>query len=643
MFLRNIILFPWEVFFVKKKYGSVVWITAAALLTALEIVLNRFCSVNTMGLKIGFAFIPPTVAAIMFGPGTGALVWALSDLLGAVLFPIGPYHPGFTACAALMGAVSGLLLCREPANVRRESERGTFIFSLSRKKVRLFPNVVAAVLINCLVLGLTVNTAWVSMLYGKRTYLGWLTYRLSEYAVLVPVQIVIIPILIKLCEMLSRQLTAGKGARETEKMSYDEAMRYIHSVSWKGSRPGLERIRELCRLLGDPQRGMKFIHVAGTNGKGSVCAMTASVLRASGLKTGLFTSPYVSFFEERIQVDGEPIPKDRLAEVTAKVKKCADKMEDSPTEFELLTAIGFVYFREAGCDAVVLEVGLGGRLDSTNVIEDPVLSVITGIDLDHTEVLGSTLGEIAGEKGGIIKPGRPVVVAECPTEAEAVLRRMAEERGSEFIPVNYSRISGVASSLEGSTFDMEPYGKLSVSLAGIYQIKNAAVVVTAAEVIRREGFSIADGDIAKGLASAKWPARFEILSRDPLVIYDGAHNPNGIAALCENIRILCGGRVVLVTGVMADKDYRPMAEAISPLTEKVFAVTPGNPRALDAEKLAGVYAAAGADAVPCAAVDEGIRLAAEEGRRTGLPVVVSGTLYMYAEAAPAVRRICGME
>lgn len=642
MFLRNIILFPWEVFFVRKKYGNVVWITTAALLVALEIVLNRFGSINTMGLKIGLAFIPPTMAAIMFGPATGALVWALSDLLGAILFPSGPYHPGFTACAALMGLVSGLLLCREPVSIRRESERGRFIFDLSRKKVRIFPNVVVTVLINCLILGLTVNTAWISMLYGKRTYLEWFLFRLGEYAVLVPVQIIIIPILIKLCDLLSRQF-ARRGAREPEKMTYDEALSYIHSVSWKGSRPGLERIRELCRLLGDPQRGMKFVHVAGTNGKGSVCAMTASVLRASGLKTGLFTSPYVSFFEERIQVDGEPIPKDRLAEVTAKVKRCADKMEDSPTEFELLTAIGFVYFRETGCDAVVLEVGLGGRLDSTNVIEEPVLSVITGIDLDHTEVLGSTLGEIAAEKGGIIKPGRPVVAAECPAEAEEVLRRIAEERGSEFIPVDYSRISGAVSSLDGSTFDLAPYGKMSVSLAGVYQIKNAAVVVTAAEAIRKEGFSVTDGNVAAGLASAKWPARFETLSRDPLVIYDGAHNPNGVAALCENVRTLCGGRVILVTGVMADKDYRPMAEELSPLTEKVFTVTPGNPRALDAEKLAGVYSAAGADAVPCAAVDEGIRLAAEEGRRTGLPVVISGTLYMYAEAAPAVRRICGLE
>ena len=642
MFLRNIILFPWEVFFVRKKYGNVVWITTAALLVALEIVLNRFGSINTMGLKIGLAFIPPTMAAIMFGPATGALVWALSDLLGAILFPSGPYHPGFTACAALMGLVSGLLLCREPVSIRRESERGRFIFDLSRKKVRIFPNVVAAVAVNCLILGLTVNTAWISMLYGKRTYLEWFLFRLGEYAVLVPVQIVVIPILIKLCDLLSRQF-ARRGARGPEKMTYDEALSYIHSVSWKGSRPGLERIRELCRLLGDPQRGMKFVHVAGTNGKGSVCAMTASVLRASGLKTGLFTSPYVSFFEERIQVDGEPIPKDRLAEVTAKVKRCADKMEDSPTEFELLTAIGFVYFREAGCDVVVLEVGLGGRLDSTNVIEDPVLSVITGIDLDHTEVLGSTLGEIAAEKGGIIKPGRPVVVAGCPAEAEEVLRRIAEERGSEFIPVDYSRISGVVSSLDGSSFDLAPYGKMSVSLAGIYQIKNAAVVVTAVEAIREQGFSVTDENLAEGLASAKWPARFETLSRDPLVIYDGAHNPNGVAALCENIRTLCGGRVILVTGVMADKDYRPMAEELSPLTEKVFTVTPGNPRALDAEKLAGVYAAAGADAVPCVAVDEGVRLAAEEGRRTGLPVVISGTLYMYAEAAPAVRRICGME
>ena len=189
-----------------KKYNPLVCMCVCALLTALEIVLNRFGSFNTMGLKIGFAFVPPAVAAILYGPGPGALVWALSDFVGAILFPIGPYHPGFTLCAALMGVVCGLFWNPEPVNLSRESEKGSFVFRVSRKKVPLFPNVLIPVLFNCLFLGLAVNTAWVSMLYSSKTYWGWFLYRLGEYAVMVPVQLAVIPVLIRLCGQLRKRL-----------------------------------------------------------------------------------------------------------------------------------------------------------------------------------------------------------------------------------------------------------------------------------------------------------------------------------------------------------------------------------------------------------------------------------------------------
>ncbi len=200
----------------KLKNRPVIYITVAALLIAAEIVLNRFASINTMGLKIGFSFVPPTLAAIMFGPGMSAAVWGLSDLLGAILFPIGPYHPGFTVCAVLMGLLSGLLLNSEPVNIRREKEVGTFVFSISRRRVRIFPNVVVTVLVNCLIFGLTVNTAWVSMLYGSRTYWGWFLYRLGEYAILVPVEIIIIPILLRFGETLKKRLRIAEVKKQND-------------------------------------------------------------------------------------------------------------------------------------------------------------------------------------------------------------------------------------------------------------------------------------------------------------------------------------------------------------------------------------------------------------------------------------------
>ena len=215
MFRRNIILFPWEVFFLKNGRKPVIWITVAALLIAAEVVLNRFASINTMGLKIGFAFVPPTLAAIMFGPGMSAAVWGLSDLLGAILFPIGPYHPGFTVCAALMGVISGFLLNPDYAAKLLKRKKGGPLPPI-RSRVRIFPNVVVTVLFNCLVLGLTVNTVWISQLYGSRTWWGWFLYRLGEYAVLVPVEMILIPVLLKLGVTFKKKLRIAEVKKQND-------------------------------------------------------------------------------------------------------------------------------------------------------------------------------------------------------------------------------------------------------------------------------------------------------------------------------------------------------------------------------------------------------------------------------------------
>ena len=236
-------------------------------------------------------------------------------------------------------------------------------------------------------------------------------------------------------------------------MNYQEALEYIHSINWAFCKPGLERIGELCEKLGHPERKLKFIHVAGTNGKGSFCSMTESVLRAAGYKTGLYTSPYIKEFDERMQINGENISNDELVELTEYVKPIADSMEDKPTEFELITAVAFEYFARNNCDVVVLEAGLGGRLDSTNIIDTPVLSVITGIALDHTAILGDTVEKIAAEKAGIIKKGVPVIFGGDDDTAAQVIKAKADEMGSEFIRVDYEKLKNVNATLDGTDFD----------------------------------------------------------------------------------------------------------------------------------------------------------------------------------------------
>ncbi len=421
-------------------------------------------------------------------------------------------------------------------------------------------------------------------------------------------------------------------------MTRDEAIAYIHSVSWRGSRPGLERIRELCRALGDPQKGLRFVHVAGTNGKGSVCSMLSSVLTAAGYRTGLFTSPFVRFFEERISVDGEPIPGDELGRATERVRAAAEKMSDPPTEFELLTAVGFEYFSETGCDAVVLETGLGGRLDSTNVIDPPVLSVITGIGLDHTALLGDTEGKIAAEKAGIIKAGSAVVVGRVSDEAFAPILARAGELGCSLFRADGERIVPRSLTPFGAVISAEPYGEIRINLAGRHQLDNVSVVLTAAEVLNGRGFRIKNEDIKKGLAAARWSARFEPLLSDPLVIYDGAHNPDGIRALKENVKELLGGDAVLVFGVMADKDWREMIKTVSPVANRVFTVRPDNPRSLDPAESASAFLECGVPAEACGSVPDGVSRAISFAKEVKRPVLIMGTLYMYAEAEPAVLR-----
>jgi len=423
-------------------------------------------------------------------------------------------------------------------------------------------------------------------------------------------------------------------------MTYKEALAYIHSVSWKGSVPGLSRITELCHRLGDPQHGLRYIHVTGTNGKGSTSVMFDTILRAAGYRTGLFTSPYVRFFNERMMVDGCPVSDEKLAEVTSLVKVHADEMEDKPTEFELITAIAFLLFKMEKCDVVILEVGMGGRLDSTNVISDTLLSVITSVSLDHTAYLGNTIEAIAAEKAGIIKHGCPVLFSGDPAEAEAVIRAAADKAQSHFCGVDFSRLTIHRSLVTGTDFSFGAYEHMHISLAGLYQPRNAALVLSGVDILRTQGLAVSDDAVRTGLAAARWPARFEILRKDPLVIFDGGHNPHGVRAATETVKAYFPGeKIHLLSGVLADKDHTEIVGLIAEIASEVTTVTPDNPRALDSASYAAEFAAAGIPARAAASIEDGVRLASQSARLAGRPLLILGSLYLYADVTRALALI----
>lgn len=421
-------------------------------------------------------------------------------------------------------------------------------------------------------------------------------------------------------------------------MTYSEAIAFIESVSWMGSRPGLERIECLCHLLGDPQDRIKTVHIAGTNGKGSVSAMIASVLSAAGHRTGLFTSPHLISIEERMSVDGVDISKDDLARVTEKVKAACDIMDDKPTEFEILTAAAFEYFFESGCDIAVIECGMGGRLDATNVIASPEVSVITNIALDHTRVLGDTVEKIAFEKAGIIKKA-PVCIGMMPREAKNIIEKAAEERGCDSYSADTCdvRFQGVDN---GSYRFVWNGGRYILPLVGKYQKNNLKCALTAIEILKSRRYGIDGGALYSGLSSVKWRGRFEILKKAPLVIYDGAHNPDGARFTADTFEEMYPGvKAAVVTGIMADKDCAAVARELVRVASAVFCVTPDNSRALSSGCYADIMRKCGAEMVfSSGSVENGVMAALEFAEKSGCPVLCAGSLYMYAEVRRAVEK-----
>lgn len=426
----------------------------------------------------------------------------------------------------------------------------------------------------------------------------------------------------------------------TDKTNSKAAIEKIHKFERFGMILGLERMNSLLKLLGNPQDDLKIIHVAGTNGKGSICRYIYSVLQAGGYKTGLYTSPFLEVFNERIELDGKYISNEDLAVYTDRVLKCVETMtqrgEQSPTEFEVVTAIAFLYFKEKGCDYAIMEVGLGGSGDSTNVCKAPLISVIASISYDHTDRLGNTLAEIAGEKAGIIKEGCPVVTSAEAPEALEVIERKAEELGCMYFETRHVPYTVKSQDLGGSVFDVNiqgvTYENLEISMLGEHQIKNAICALAALSIIEERGdVSLHRDDIYKGFKAAKQIGRLEVMSAQekvPVVIIDGAHNPDGAASLRKAMKeYMPDKKILMVTGMLADKDTESILREFTAITDRFIATEPENPRKLDSESLKDKIEAMGASCESIPDCREAVKAAAERGKDFD-SILYAGSLYM---------------
>ena len=432
-------------------------------------------------------------------------------------------------------------------------------------------------------------------------------------------------------------------------MNYDEAMSYIHKVGNFGSNYGLERTYKLLELLGNPHKKGKFIHIAGTNGKGSTTAILVELLKEKGYKVGMYTSPFLEEFEERIQINGVNIPKSILAKLITRIKAAVDKVIEKgynhPTEFEIITCLMFLYFAEENIDYGVIEVGLGGRLDSTNVIT-PILSIITSISFDHMNLLGNTLGEIAKEKAGIIKAGVPVVIYPQEEEALKSIKEKCLETKSKLIVTDISKGKFVNVVEEDNIYQLININLADVNievklpLLGEHQINNLLVALEAyKEICSIEGIEFCYEDIKAALKKVRWIGRLEVMNKNPLVVIDGAHNIQGISKLKTNIeKYFKYNRLFLLLGILADKEVEKMVEVIVKDAYKVYALTPLSTRAENAAELKKVIDKYNDNCIAYESYDEALKSALDEADENDL-ILVSGSLYMIGDMRKKIRKL----
>lgn len=419
-------------------------------------------------------------------------------------------------------------------------------------------------------------------------------------------------------------------------MTFEETMQWIRRMEMSGIILGLERMEELLNRMGRPERELKIIHVAGTNGKGSVCTFISAILEAAGYKVGRYISPTLYDYRERIQINGRYIERESLSEGMSIARSCCESMQrdglECPTVFEIETAVGFWYFKKQCCDYVVLETGMGGRLDSTNVVEKPVLTVITSISMDHMNQLGNTLAEIAGEKAGILKSGTPAVFYSQQEEAMNVLKQKCVREKIVYTVLNKEDISIKERQLRETekifearqVFDYKDDKDLVIHLAGTYQVDNACLAIEAVRTLKLD--KEMDRFIVEGLSKARWRGRFECLSKAPCIFIDGAHNPEGAASLRESVEAYFPDkRKVLMMGVFADKDYREILHIMSGVSESLIAFTPQNARGLESRQLAEAAKSYFSDAVDAKTAENALR-EAEKRADSDSVIIIFGSL-----------------
>ena len=423
-------------------------------------------------------------------------------------------------------------------------------------------------------------------------------------------------------------------------MDYAGFTDWMFSLERFGIKLGLDNVTEFLSRAGDPHRGLRSVHVTGTNGKGSVCAFVSRILVEHGLKVGLYTSPHLVDFRERIKIGEHEIPEEDVLRIGTALKKISDEMaaedrEKQLTFFEFTTGLAFEYFKEQQVDIAVAEVGMGGRLDATNVL-NPDASVITRIGLEHTNYLGSTIADIAREKAGIIKPGVPVVTCERSPEALAVIRTTCNKKGSRLVRIGEDfDVGEIHESLNGTEFVFKgrQETRLKTRLLGGYQAENAAAALATVEILRNRGISVTQEEMRKGVLETTWPGRLDIVSREPLVIFDGSHNPDGVTTTARILRDLGVTPLTIVLGCMDDKDASGIVKAIAPISASIICTRSKYKRALPAKMLAEVVR--GAFAGECE-VEDISEKAFERGleSRTGRGMCVIGSLYLVGEAIP---------
>ena len=422
-------------------------------------------------------------------------------------------------------------------------------------------------------------------------------------------------------------------------MDYQQAVDYIESPALPRGRYGLERLKQALELLGNPQHKVRFVHVAGTNGKGSCAAMLASVLKEAGYRTGLYISPHLRRYNERMQVDGVDISDDDLIRAAQRVKEVCEQLGGTPIVFEVLTLMALWYFAERRCDFVVLEVGIGGKLDATNCIPAPAAALIAQLGFDHTETLGNTIEEIAAQKGGIAKPGSQLVMAEQEPAALRVVEQLCREQGCGFTVADPERLQVLSTSPEGQRLRDRTYGELLLPLAGSHQVKNAANVLTVVEVLKGEGFAIPDRAVRQGIERTVWPARFERLSRSPDFILDGGHNPQCVQAAVQALQdYYPGKKVVFLTGMMKDKDSAAMLAKMAEVAKAFVCLHADSERAFGAQELAReIENTLSLAAYPAASAQEGCALAQRLAGEQGV-VCALGSLYLAGEIRAVFHR-----